>query len=77
MATDKWGLILADESIGATSRAGVFAAGDNVHGPDLVITAIAAAHRAAASIDAYLQEGDTCPLEEDSYLLTEQEVVVL
>jgi glutamate synthase (NADPH/NADH) small chain len=54
LATHNWGLILTDEDVGATSREGVFAAGDNVHGPDLVITAIATAHRAAKSIDAYL-----------------------
>jgi glutamate synthase (NADPH/NADH) small chain len=54
LATHNWGLILTDEEVGATSREGVFAAGDNVHGPDLVITAIATAHRAAKSIDAYL-----------------------
>jgi len=54
LATHKWGLIVADESVGATTRPGVFAAGDNVHGPDLVITAVASAHRAAENIDAYL-----------------------
>jgi glutamate synthase (NADPH/NADH) small chain len=54
LATHKWGLILTDEEVGATAREGVFAAGDNVHGPDLVITAIATAHQAAESIDAYL-----------------------
>ncbi len=54
LATHKWGLVVADEEVGATTREGVFAAGDNVHGPDLVITAIASAHRAAESIDAYL-----------------------
>ena len=56
LATHKWGLITTDENVGATSREGVFAAGDNVHGPDLVITAIAAAHNAASSIDAYLNQ---------------------
>lgn len=56
LATHKWGLILADEEIGATSREGIFAAGDNVHGPDLVITAIAGAHKAANSIHAYLND---------------------
>jgi glutamate synthase (NADPH/NADH) small chain len=55
LATHNWGLILADETIGATTREGVFAAGDNVHGPDLVITAIASAHKAAASMAAYLE----------------------
>lgn len=54
LETHKWGLIVADEDVGATSREGVFAAGDNVHGPDLVITAISAAHAAANSIDEYL-----------------------
>ena len=54
LATRKWGLIVADEETGATTREGVFAAGDNVHGPDLVITAIATAHKASMSIDAYL-----------------------
>ena len=54
LKTHKWGLILADEHIGATSMKSVFAAGDNVHGPDLVITAVASAHTAANSIKAYL-----------------------
>ncbi len=53
LATHKWGLIVTNET-GATTREGVFAAGDNVHGPDLVITAIAEAHRAAESIQTYL-----------------------
>jgi glutamate synthase (NADPH/NADH) small chain len=54
LTTHKWGLIKTDEEIGATSREGVFAAGDNVHGPDLVITAVETAHNAAESIEAYL-----------------------
>jgi glutamate synthase (NADPH/NADH) small chain len=54
LTTHKWGLILADEAVGVTTREGVFAGGDNVHGPDLIITAVAAAHKAAASIHAYL-----------------------
>ncbi len=61
LETHKWGLIAADEAVGATSRPGVFAAGDNVHGPDLVVTAIAAAHTAARSIDRYLAERDAQP----------------
>lgn len=51
----KWGTVAADES-GRTSRAGVFAAGDNVRGADLVVTALADAKRAAAAIDRYLRE---------------------
>ena len=54
LATRNWGLIVADEAVGATSREGLFAAGDNVHGPDLVVTAIAAARRAAETMQAYL-----------------------
>ncbi|UCG23438.1 MAG: NAD(P)-dependent oxidoreductase [Chloroflexota bacterium] len=60
LATHKWGLIMADEACGATSRPGVFAAGDNVHGPDLVVTAIAAAHTAAENIHRYLM-GESIP----------------
>ncbi|HFE67214.1 MAG TPA: dihydropyrimidine dehydrogenase, partial [Chloroflexi bacterium] len=55
LETHNWGLIKADERNGATSKDGVFAAGDNVHGPDLVITAIASAHRAAESMQNYLE----------------------
>jgi glutamate synthase (NADPH/NADH) small chain len=62
LATRKWGLIVANEETGATTREGVFAAGDNVHGPELVITAIASAHNAADSIHAYLcGEKIPCP----------------
>ncbi len=63
LATHRWGLILTDEEIGATSRKGVFAAGDNVHGPDLVITAIDTAHKAADSIHRYL-DGQLIPWAE-------------
>ena len=61
LATRKWGLIVTDEEFGATTREGVFAAGDAVHGPDLVVTAIATAHKAASSIDRYLR-GEPVPL---------------
>jgi glutamate synthase (NADPH/NADH) small chain len=54
LATRNWGLISVSNGTGATSKQGVFAAGDNVHGPDLVVTAIAGAHRAADNIHAYL-----------------------
>ena len=59
LKTHKWGLIFADEQVGATSMKGVFAAGDNVHGPDLVITAVASAHIAADSIHTYLEGKST------------------
>jgi glutamate synthase (NADPH/NADH) small chain len=63
LATHRWGLILTNEEVGATSRKGVFAAGDNVHGPDLVITAIDTAHKAAESIHRYL-DGELIPWTE-------------
>jgi glutamate synthase (NADPH/NADH) small chain len=44
-----------DPATGHTSRPGVFAGGDGVHGPDLVVTAMAAGRRTAAAIDAYLR----------------------
>lgn len=56
LKTDKWGLIQADRATGATSRRGVFAGGDDVTGPDLVVTAMLAGRKAAAAIDAYLNE---------------------
>jgi len=58
LKTDKWGLIRAEQDTGQTSRDGVFAGGDNVTGPDLVVTALAAGRRAAAAIDAYLKAKD-------------------
>jgi len=51
-ATD-WGTVKTYED-GRTSREGVFAAGDNVRGADLVVTALADAKRAAAAMDEYL-----------------------
>ena len=53
MNVDKWGQILADRESGATSS-GVFAGGDAVTGPDLVVTAMTGC-RAAASIHEYLK----------------------
>lgn len=46
--------IIADTD-GRTSRPGVFAAGDVVHGPDRVVTAMAAGRRAASAIHAYMR----------------------
>jgi glutamate synthase (NADPH/NADH) small chain len=55
LATHKHGLIVVDPDTGRTSRAGVFAAGDAVSGPDLVVTAMRGGRRAAAAIDEYLK----------------------
>lgn len=54
LETDKWGLIKVDKATGRTSRREIFAAGDNVHGADLVVTAVAAARRAALAMNTYL-----------------------
>jgi glutamate synthase (NADPH/NADH) small chain len=49
IATDERGFIKVDEN-GRTSHPKVFAGGDNTHGPDLVVTAIAAGRRASRAI---------------------------
>lgn len=55
LETYKWGLIVADKETGAASRAGIYAGGDAVTGPDLVVTAMVAGRKAARSIDQYLR----------------------
>jgi glutamate synthase (NADPH/NADH) small chain len=55
---DKNGLVQTDPLTGATSRPGIFAGGDAVSGPDLVVNAVAAARRAAASIDHFLRNAN-------------------
>jgi glutamate synthase (NADPH/NADH) small chain len=55
LETHDWGLITVDPDTLATSRPGVFAGGDAVTGPDLVVTAMRAGRIAAASIDDYLK----------------------
>lgn len=54
LETHKWGLIVVDRETGATSIPGVYAGGDGVTGPDLVVTAVAAGRRAARAIDEFL-----------------------
>jgi glutamate synthase (NADPH/NADH) small chain len=55
LETHNWGLIKIDPETGATSRPGVFAGGDDVTGPDLVVTATYAGRKAARGIDEYLR----------------------
>jgi glutamate synthase (NADPH/NADH) small chain len=56
LETHNWGLIkIVDRESGATSREGVFAGGDCVTGPDLVVTAMVAGRKAAKAIDEYLR----------------------
>ena len=51
----RWGGIIVDEKTLQTSVPGIFAGGDGVTGPDIAVRAVAAGHRAAFSIDQYLQ----------------------
>lgn len=54
LETHDWGLITIDEDSGETTREGVFAGGDDVLGPDLVVTAVAQARDAARAMHEYL-----------------------
>ncbi len=68
LETHKWGLVKVEtEETGRTSRRGVFAAGDNVRGADLVVTAVAAARKAAKTMDEFLrrkmEERNPLPIE--------------
>jgi glutamate synthase (NADPH/NADH) small chain len=55
LETARSGLIRVEtEETGHTSRRGVFAAGDNVRGADLVVTAVAAARKVAESMHDFL-----------------------
>jgi len=51
----KWNTFEVDEKTGATSRKGIYAAGDDVTGPQTVIEAVAGARKAALAIDAFLR----------------------
>ena len=55
LETNKRGCIVADEENGITSKDGVFAGGDAVTGAATVILAMGAGKRAAAAMDAYVQ----------------------
>ena len=55
VAVDKAGRVTIDPKTLATSRAGVFAGGDLVTGPNTVIDAIAAGKKAARVVDRYLR----------------------
>ncbi len=55
---DPWGRLTVDPRTMRTNRSGVFAGGDDVNGADLVVTALADAHVAAASIEEWLGGGD-------------------
>lgn len=61
LETHDWGLITIDEDTGATTREGVFAGGDDVLGPDLVVTAIAQGRTAAEWMHKYLMQPEEEP----------------
>lgn len=56
LETHDWGLITVDDETGTTTREGVFAGGDDVLGPDLVVTAVAQGRRAAQAMHEYLMQ---------------------
>jgi glutamate synthase (NADPH/NADH) small chain len=55
MHTNKWGLIVADEQTGRTTKKAVWAGGDIVTGAATVISAMGAGQAAAKDIDAFLR----------------------
>jgi glutamate synthase (NADPH/NADH) small chain len=56
LETHDWGLItVTDRYTGATTRPGVFSAGDVVTGPDLVVTAMVGGRQSAIAIDEYFK----------------------
>jgi glutamate synthase (NADPH/NADH) small chain len=52
--TNKWGVIMVDESTCQTSKQGVFAGGDAITGGSTVILAMGQAKKAATAIDKFL-----------------------
>ncbi len=54
LRTHDWGLIEIDDVTGRTSKEGVFAGGDDVLGPKLVVTAVAQARVAADAMHEFL-----------------------
>ncbi len=63
LETHDWGLITIDEDTGSTTREGVFAGGDDVLGPDLVVTAVAQGRTAAQAMHEYLMQREKAPEE--------------
>ena len=55
MKVDGKQLVAADEETAATSVPGIFAGGDIVRGPALVVEAVADGKKAAAAIDAFIR----------------------
>lgn len=58
LSTTKWNTIAADPMTLETNIPGIFAGGDCVTGPDVVVNAMFAGRKAAISIDRYLNQQD-------------------
>jgi len=56
--TTSWGSVVADQMTLETNRKGIFAGGDCVSGPEIVVTAMAAGKKAATSIHRFLTKQD-------------------
>jgi formate dehydrogenase (NADP+) beta subunit len=52
---DRWGMLVVDRETYASTHKRVFVGGDAAFGPENIITAVAQAHQAAVSIDAFCQ----------------------
>jgi len=65
LETTRWDTIVANEHTCATSRVGIFAAGDVVSGPATAVDAIGAAHRAAEAITTFIDTGEANLLERE------------
>jgi formate dehydrogenase beta subunit len=63
----KWNTIAADAETFATSQPGVFAAGDCITGPDVLVKATGTGKRAAEKIDAYLKGAAVEATEEERF----------
>ena len=58
LPTTRWNTVLADNATLETSLKGVFAGGDCVTGPDVVINALAGGKKAATTIQRYIDKED-------------------
>jgi NADPH-dependent glutamate synthase beta subunit-like oxidoreductase len=65
-----WNTVKADSSTLATSRPGVFAAGDVISGPNTIIDAIADGKRSAIMIDHFIQGRELTPPAKSTKPLT-------
>ena len=67
---------VATEFTGATNLAGLYAAGDDVRGADLVVTAVAGGRHAARAMDDYLRNLETPLKSEQQHFVMSESVAV-